>query len=685
MQSLRNLVGRYLKPAGGDSLLRNAIFLMASTGIMSVLGFGFWIFVAHLYSPGAIGEASALISITLLISNLSFFGLNAAFVRFLPTSKNQSRDINAALITVSLATIVAGIVYLSFAPHFAGKLGWLMANPGHQLLFLFLLVAVSLNTLTDSIFIANRRAEYHTIVYTVFGVVKLILPLLLISSGALGIFTSYIAAVIASLALSFYFMKRATGYRILSRPNWVFISKSRHYTISNYLGALLWGLPSQLMPTLIIARLGDVNAAYFSMAWTMANLLYVIPSATTNSLLAETSHNMADQSKNLRHAIRILALILVPVVALSIIVAPYLLSLFGGNYARGGTHIFQLLALSTFFIAGSSIGNTIMNIEQRVKGIVGVQIITASTTLLLATVLVRFGLVGIGLSMLLGNMIGFSVQVIILRRSRRKHKVIGSGLPNRPSLAVTRAMLSHYDLGEYQIGADLGGGDRSSTYIVSTQDKKYVVKIYRSDKRSVTDIEDELRFTAHLAQVGIPTARVVPAKDGARVTQYSADGADWCIVLVHFESGQTPGFYTPELITSMARIQANIHALGIAYSAESRGVSKNRMRARFLSGLLFFGPKGLSHFDYDGTNILVDDDYNVACVIDFEGMRYDYVAVCIVYTLIRLHLEDKNIALIENYLRVYQDVRSLSWAEKISIRLALATRYRSVRMLTLHY
>ena len=81
-----------------DSLFRNAVFLMSSTAIMSVLGFVFWIFVAHLYSPEQIGVASALISITLLISNLSFLGLGSGFLRFLPGSAKPSRDINAGLI-----------------------------------------------------------------------------------------------------------------------------------------------------------------------------------------------------------------------------------------------------------------------------------------------------------------------------------------------------------------------------------------------------------------------------------------------------------------------------------------------------------------------------------------------------------------------------------------------------------
>lgn len=403
-----------------DSLLRNAVFLMASTGIMGVLGFGFWLFIARLYTPHEIGEASALIAISLLLSNLSFFGLNSALVRFLPTSKNQSRDINATLVTVSISTLAAGAIYLAFAPHYGGQLSALFSSVWSQFLFMLLMVAVALNTLTDSIFIANRRTEFHTIVYAVFGLVKLILPLFLIKLGSLGIFIAYITAAIVSLILTFYFMKRITGYRFWSKPNWAFISNSRKYTANNYIATLLAGLPSQLMPTLILIKLHEADVAYFAMAWTMANLLYVIPLAIMNSLIAETSHNVLNQNKNMHHAIRILILMLVPIVSLAIIIAPYLLHLFGAEYSKNGTTIFQLLAISTFFLTGNALGTTIMNIEHRTGGIVITQFVISLTTLVLAWFLLGIGLKGVGIAILFGNIAGCVSQIMQFKIQRKK-------------------------------------------------------------------------------------------------------------------------------------------------------------------------------------------------------------------------------------------------------------------------
>ena len=543
------------------------------------------------------------------------------------------------------------------------------------------MVAVALNTLTDSIFIANRRAEFHTLVYTVFGVVKLILPLLLVALGSLGIFTAYIAAVCVSLGLSFFFMKRAAGYRLFTKPNWSFISRSRQYTSSNYLVSLLWGLPSQLMPTIIVARLGDANAAYFSMAWTMANLLYVIPSAITNSMLAETSHKLEDQSKNLRHVMRILTIILVPVVGLSILIAPYLLRLFGGNYEHGGTTIFQLLALSTFFIAGIAVGNTIMNIEQRSKGIVAVQIVTAGTTLLLAWLLVKMGLVGVGLAMLGGNIAGCTVLMYLLTSRRRKGTTRVSQTVNGPERAVMRKLLGYYGLQESSIGKDIGGGDRSSTNIITAGSNKYVLKIYRNDKRTFKNVEDEVKFTQFLADSGVPTQQIITSHDGSLLHTITQQGVTWTCVVTKFEAGQTPAVYSPELVANMAEIQALIHARGIEYVSIYGEVNK-KLR---LGPYRILGTKGLSHFDYDGSNILFDKSSKVACVLDFEGMRYDFLVVCIEFALLRLYSETRDPALIEQYLKAYRGIRKLTWLESLSIRLALVAHSRSWRLVPLRF
>ncbi|HSX42664.1 MAG TPA: oligosaccharide flippase family protein [Candidatus Saccharimonadales bacterium] len=416
---IRSYISRTKHAFLTDSLFRNAALLMSSTAIMSVLGFGFWLFVAHMYKPADVGIASALISITVLLSNLSMMGLSSGLIRFLPKSDNQSGTINAAMITVGGATTIAALLYVLLGAHFGANMS-LLANGWHKAIFVVLLSSISLNSITDSVFIANRRAEFHTAAYALLGVVKLLLPLGLVSLAATGIFAAYILSMVASLIFSLFLMTRWCDYSLLARPDWHMLGRIRKFATNNYLALIITGLPSQIIPTLIIRHIGAAQVAFFSMAWTMANLLYIIPSATTQSLLAESSHNPEDRQYHLKHTVKILSLILVPAVVGAILIAPYLLRIFGPQYSHEGTRIFQILALATFPYAFACVAGTRLNIEHRSFGIVITQVALLLTTFISLIFLLRFRLAGVGIAMLLGN-IAACITYVVLGRRHNKH------------------------------------------------------------------------------------------------------------------------------------------------------------------------------------------------------------------------------------------------------------------------
>lgn len=663
------------------SLFRNAVYLMLSTAIMSVLGFGFWIFVAHLYTPDEIGAASALISIALLISYISYLGLNASLVRFLAKSEQPSGDINASIIAVGSVAMLASVVVLLVAgKEFSDGLGIFTQTLVGRLAFVVLMAVVAVNTLTDSVFIAWRRAEFHTLTYAVFGVVKLVMPVVLLALGSLGVFLAFISAAAVSLALSLYIMWRSCGYQLRARPNWKFISESRHYTANNYVANILTALPGQLMPSIVLTHLGAAQTAYFSMAWTMVNLLYVVPSAVTNSLLAESSHDLQQQSRNLSHAIRLLATVLVPAVVLAVAVAPYLLELFGRQYAVGGAGLFQVLAVSTFFLAANSIGTTIMNLERRSGSVVVVQAVIAAATLGLSQVLLGWGLEGMGLAILGGTMTGTLIQLLLLSRARSQQPVLdanGQVVYTGPSDEVIGTMLETFGLAGAERGQDIGGGDRSGTWLVEQAGRRYVLKMYAASKRSRQQLQQELDFMERLQAGGIPVPRLLPAgQTNERLATVTHARVTWYGILMSFERGRHADDYTEKLIDNMARVQAQIHCLGEQAPVAAREglVHKD---GSFRSGLMGFLPKGLSHFDYYKGNVL--SHYNtVTCVIDFEGLRYDPLIVCLFFTLSDVYAESRQLSYVSRYVSAYQAGRPLSRLEQAVLRLALVLRFRKL-------
>lgn len=646
---------------------------------MSVLGFGFWIFVAHLYTPSQIGIASALISITTLLSNLSLLGLNAGLVRFLPKSANQSADINAAMCMVGGVTIAAAAGYVLIASLLGSNVS-LLATNWHKIAFVLLMATVSLNSLTDSVFIANRRAELHTAAYAVLGVVKLLLPLLLIPLGSLGIFSAYMIAMIVSLLFSLYLMRRWCGYRFRSAPNWALLKKVRTYATNNYLGTVLGGLPSQLMPMLIIRQLGSAEVAYFSMAWTMANLLYVVPSAATQSLLAESSHDPAQKSNHLRHTIKILSLILAPLVLLAVTVAPFLLRIFGAQYSSGGTAIFQIFALTTLPMAITSLSNTVLNLEQRSSGIVASQVAQLVATFGSVGFLVHLGLPGVGLSILLGSLASCLTHLCIALLRRRKVRIATKGAHFAITTENLRTLLQAYSVGDFTYSI-LGNGSSNHTLLITQQERQSVLRIYKPQGKTVDDIVNEIRFVHFLASHSLPVPSTVASKTGHLISTRVVDGTRWYYLLMAYETGTHPTRYSPELMQRMAFYQAKIHIVGADYArhaAQHTGTKQQTSWSLLPSTKL----RGYSHFDFDGSNILVKDGH-ITSILDFEGMRYGLLVGCLYFTLTRIYDRHRSIEQLRAYIDAYQRARGLSLAERLILRTALVLHYRSPRMLFL--
>lgn len=378
---------------------------------MSVLGFGFWLFVARLYTPEQIGIASALITVTTLLGNISLLGLEASIIRFLPNSKNQSRDLTASIIAVSAAAFVAAIVYLLMSPLLGIHIP-LLDSLTAQTWFVLFMVVVGVSTLTDAVYIANRRAEFHTMVYSTLSVVKLVLPLFLVPFGSLGVFLAYAAGVLASLTLTSILLRVVFGYKPSKGPNWSYLRKVQRYAAHNYTGRVLTSLAAQVMPLIVLARLGTEQVAYLAMAWTMANFLYIVPIAMAQSLLAESSGSPAERRAHLRKAIKLLGLIVPVMVITAIMAAPWLLHIFGPQYAANGAQVFQILALGTVFVAINEVCNAILNVSHRTSGVVASQLTALVVTLVSSIFLLRFGLVGAGLSMVLGNIASNLCQLV---------------------------------------------------------------------------------------------------------------------------------------------------------------------------------------------------------------------------------------------------------------------------------
>jgi O-antigen/teichoic acid export membrane protein len=414
-QYFKNMAIRFKE----DSLFQNSVFLMMSTISMSVFGFIFWIISTRLYTTEQIGFATALISTTVLLSTFSMFGFNTGIIRYLPKSEKPNNVINTAIVVVTGITIIISAAYVLGIGYIAPQFSLLKEIPLYGILFVVFMIIVSMNMLTDSIFIAYRASKYNFLGYAYFGITKILLPIFLIALGTYGIFLGYTGSVIVALIVTFYFMVRKFSYR----PNLVVkkevVKTITTFSLRNYVANFIVGLPLLVLPTIIVTKIGPDQSAYFYIASTIAALLYGIPYAVALSLLAEGSHNEKDLTSFVKSASKLIGVILVCGVTLFIAFGKYVLLIFGTNYAQNSKTLLVIMAITSFFVAINSISTAVLRVRNQTSTLVLITIGYLIVTMSLIFISLNRGIIGIGWALFFGQVF-MSLEFLFLFMFQRK-------------------------------------------------------------------------------------------------------------------------------------------------------------------------------------------------------------------------------------------------------------------------
>jgi len=400
---MKNTISKFFNLFTKDSLYRNAIYLMLNTGVMAFLGFFFWVINTRLYSTEQVGVGTTLISVMTLISSFSILGLDSGLIRYLPTSERKNEKINTSFILVTLMSILISLIYLIFMKTFSPKLLFVRENIIFSLLFILFIVFCSLNTISENVFIAYRSSKYVLIKNTIFSVAKLILPFILITLGSYGIFMS----VGISLAIAFgsiiIFLVMKYNYLFRPKINSNILKRMTKFSLGNYIAGFLNGSPAMILPILMTNTIGAEYTAYFYMDMMVANLLYIIPIATSQALFAEGSYNELELKIHLKKSIKIISIIIIPAIIITIFFGKYILLAFGKDYSNEGLLFLRLLALSGIFISFNTIFGTILRVKHKIMMLIYINLISAISILGLSYLFLSKGLLGIGLAWITGQ------------------------------------------------------------------------------------------------------------------------------------------------------------------------------------------------------------------------------------------------------------------------------------------
>ena len=391
--------------AAGSKMLRNSLFLMVSAGLTAGIGFIFWALVAHLYSSTQIGLATTLLSAISLISFLSTFGFGATMIRFQADGEARHRQVSVMLALVAGASFVLGTGYVLLVKVISPDLAFIRDKPLYAVVLIVICVFATINLVTDSVFMAARRAEYNTLVDGfIQSLTKLVLPALVIGMGAMGIVAASGAGYVVATLASLYFMYSKIGFRFSFRLGGTRIRETAGYSATTHFSSLLNLIPQLALPVITLRWLGPDDVTYYYLGSQIAALLSTGSYAIGDALFSEGAHDPEQLRSLMKRSATIMTAVMIPGVAAVILVREPLLSLFGSKYPGHAQGLLTILALGALAVAFHTWATSALRITGRMKPLLGSNVVYMVATLALALGFAHRGLNWIGWSWALGNL-----------------------------------------------------------------------------------------------------------------------------------------------------------------------------------------------------------------------------------------------------------------------------------------
>jgi O-antigen/teichoic acid export membrane protein len=416
----------WMRRLSEESLLRNGVYIMATTAVTMGFGFVFWVLAARTLPAAEVGRAAALVSAMLFVAVFANLGLGQVLVSRL-ASRAPGRDwsvtVTTAVAAAAVASLIGGTIAAVLIPLLVPALKGGIGTASFLLLPLGV-AGAACSLVLDYACIAERHAKHAFVRNTVAALMRLALVGFAAAAPVPG--TTWILAIWAG---SFVIIDVFAFTRVLPA-----LGHDFHATLSGWreelreMRSLIAGhqsinLGSQasayLLPVLVSARLGPAQNAYFYTTFMLASGLFFIAPAIANALFAEGAHNPQHVGRDVRRAARHIAMLAGPAALILIAAGPSILAIFGQTYAEEGDTLLLILVGSALFDAGFQLCMAFLRIRGRLREAAMATwvtlVLTISATWLL---LPPLGLEGAGVGWAAGKFAGLCFALVLLARGR---------------------------------------------------------------------------------------------------------------------------------------------------------------------------------------------------------------------------------------------------------------------------
>jgi O-antigen/teichoic acid export membrane protein len=353
-----------------NSLTTNALALMVATVVTNAVGLIFWAVAAKLKDPHEVGHAAAVVAGATLLATISQLNLTNVFLRLVPTAGRLARPfVIKGYVAVCAFAVVLAVFYWG-----TGLSGHLISSSWPARLGFTVTVALlAIFALQDSVLTSLRLAPWVMIENVSFSITKLALvPAFALLLGASGIVIAWIIpAAVATVVISWLLHHRVFPGREDQDGELPERSKILNFVAAEYLSNCFSTATTQVMPLLIVWKLGEADAAYFTIPWLIGLGITFLMWNVASSFIVEFAEGRADTKVLARRSGVLLAVIIGGSLIVCVAAAHPLLEILGARYARHGATLLRLLGLTQPFYAVVAVYSTLAWVDQRVWTLAG--------------------------------------------------------------------------------------------------------------------------------------------------------------------------------------------------------------------------------------------------------------------------------------------------------------------------
>ena len=296
--------------------------------------------------------ASAAISALMLLGSVGMLGPGTMLIGELPRQRQRAGALIGASLWVSSAVSVGlGVAFVLLAPVMTAEFGPLSQSTGRAALFALGVGLTAFALVLDQALIGLLRGWLQWGRNAIFAATKLAALLaagLWLARSGLTIYATWVAGNLFSLVALAGILAHQ-GVRVSPfRPQWGLLRGLGRAALAHHALNLLLQAPGQILPIVATALFtAKANASYY-VAWMVASLVFIVPSAFSTVLYALGAADPSALAHKMRLTIGLSLAVGAAASGVLLAGAERVLGLFGASYALQAGWCLRFLSLGIF-------------------------------------------------------------------------------------------------------------------------------------------------------------------------------------------------------------------------------------------------------------------------------------------------------------------------------------------------